>query len=83
VATNEKGAPRRPTIAWRDDVVIWQSLACRGSDREDVFDCYPVLAQERLAWHTGRLCDALEKSAYPSEPAILIGADGEISRNPS
>jgi CRISPR-associated endonuclease/helicase Cas3 len=75
---DEKGAPPETYIAWRDDVRDLAKPGVPGSDREDVFDCYPVLAQERLAWHTGRLCDALEKSAYPSEPAILIGADGEI-----
>jgi CRISPR-associated endonuclease/helicase Cas3 len=48
------------------------------SDLEKVFDCYPVLAHERLKQYTDTLCDALKESVYADKLAILIAADGEV-----
>src|SRR5262249_48745118 len=67
-------------VAWRNDT---EDLAnphhgISPSDLEDVFDCFPVLAHERLKQYTETLCDALKKSAYLDKSAILVAADGEL-----
>jgi CRISPR-associated endonuclease/helicase Cas3 len=66
-------------VVWRKDV---EELAdprsgVPSSDIDKVFDCYPVLARERLKQYTDTLCNALKESAYLGKLAVLITADGE------
>ena len=75
---DEEAAPPETYVAWRDDVEDLANPGVSPRDRDEVFDCYPVIAQERLKQYTRALCDALEHSSYLSRPAILIAADGEV-----
>lgn len=75
---DEKGAPAETYVAWREDVTDLANSSVSARDREEVIDCYPVLAQERLKQYTETVCEALKKSSYLSERVILIAADGEI-----
>lgn len=84
---DEKGSPPETYVAWREDVADLVGASER--DREEVFDCYPILARERLKQYTGRvtsadfkqpwgLCDELAESAHLGSPALLIAVDGEV-----
>jgi len=75
---DEEVSPPETYVAWREDA---EDLASRGvaqSDREEVFDCYPVIAQERLKAYTNSLPEELEAGGYLAQSAILIGTDGEV-----
>ena len=75
---DEQSAPPETCVAWREDVRDLASPSISQRDREEVFDCYPVLAQERLKQYTDKLCEDLQEPTYTGEPAILISADGEV-----
>jgi len=75
---DEEGTPPETYIAWREDVADLASSAVTARDREEVLECYPVLAQERLKSYTGELCKALKGSSYLAKKVIVIAADGEI-----
>jgi len=75
---DEDAAPPETYVAWREDVPDLANSGVSARDRDEVFDCYPVIAQERLKQYTKELCEALGRSAYLEQPAILIAADGEI-----
>jgi CRISPR-associated endonuclease/helicase Cas3 len=77
---DEEGSPPETYVAWRKDVgeLADPRSGVPQSDLEKVFDCYPVLAHERLKQYTGALCDALKESMYADRLAILITADGEV-----
>lgn len=75
---DEETSPPETYIAWRKDVEDLASAGVALADLEEVFDCYPVISQERLKAYTNGLPDALESGGYRDRPAILIGADGEI-----
>jgi CRISPR-associated endonuclease/helicase Cas3 len=77
---DEEDSPPETFVAWRRDI---KDLAdprndVPVNDLEDVFDCYPVLAHERLKQYTETLCEALKKSTYLDKPAILVAADGDV-----
>jgi CRISPR-associated endonuclease/helicase Cas3 len=74
----EEAAPPETHVAWRDDVADLAGNSISPTDLEDVFDCFPVLAHERLKQYTRKLCDDLREPGYKNSPAILISADGEI-----
>jgi CRISPR-associated endonuclease/helicase Cas3 len=75
---DEKAAPPETYVAWREDVADLANPGVSQRDRDEVFECFPVIAQERLKQTTGRLCDSLQESNFLTKSAILIGADGEI-----
>jgi CRISPR-associated endonuclease/helicase Cas3 len=72
---DEKDRPET-YVAWREDVPDLVGVSKR--DLEEVFDCYPVLAQERLKQPTFVLSKALGGPSYADRPALLIAADGEV-----
>jgi CRISPR-associated endonuclease/helicase Cas3 len=75
---DEESAPPETYVAWREDIRDLADAGISESDREEVFACYPVLAQERLKQYTDQLCEDLGRTSYAGEPAVLISADGEI-----
>ena len=75
---DEESAPPETHVAWREDVADLADARVSERDLEEVFDCYPVIAQERLKQYTGTLCKKLKESSYLGSPAILVAADGEI-----
>jgi len=75
---DEEGSPPETYVAWREDVRDLANPGVSAADREDVFECYPVVAQERLKQYTRELREALAEPGYRSEAAILISADGEV-----
>ncbi len=75
---DEASAPPETYVAWREDIDDLANPSVSPRDHEEVFDCYPVLAQERLKQYTHYLRDALRKSGYLRTRAILIASDGEI-----
>lgn len=74
---DEQAAPET-WVAWREDVADLAGPGVSQSDREEAFDCYPVLAHERLKQYTEELRKALNPPHWRAKPAILIAADGEI-----
>ncbi len=70
---DEEASPPETYVAWREDV---EDLT-DSEDIEEVLDCYPVLAQERLKQYSETLCKELEKSSFTASRAILVTASGE------
>jgi CRISPR-associated endonuclease/helicase Cas3 len=75
---DDESVPPETYVAWREDVADLADPGVSPRDREEVFDCYRVIAQERLKQYTEKLCNDLEESNCLGKPAILIGADGEV-----
>jgi len=75
---DQEGSPPETCVAWREDVDDLASDRVSQTDREEVFECYRVLAKERLKQYTAALRERLEESSYLGRRAILIAADGEI-----
>jgi CRISPR-associated endonuclease/helicase Cas3 len=71
---DEEASPPETYVAWREDVVDLTDP----EDIEEVLDCFPVLAQERLKQYSKKLCDDLKKSPFTGSRAILITASGEV-----
>lgn len=70
---DEEASPPETYVAWREDV---EDLI-DPEDIENVLDCFPVLAQERLKQYSETLCKELEKSSFTASRAILVTASGE------
>lgn len=73
---DEEGSPPETYVAWRDEVEELAGVPT--SDLEEILDCHPVLAHERLKQYTRELCDTLKKSSYIGKLAMLVAADGEV-----
>ena len=71
---DEEASPPETYVAWRDDIADLTDP----EDIEEVLDCFPVLAQERLKQYSKKLCNDLEKSIFTGSMAILIAASGEV-----
>ncbi|MBI3207803.1 MAG: type I-U CRISPR-associated helicase/endonuclease Cas3 [Candidatus Solibacter usitatus] len=71
---DEEASPPETYVAWREDVLDLTDP----EDIEEVLDCFPVVAQERLKQYSRELCNDLEKSPFTGNKAILIAANGEI-----
>ncbi len=72
-----ENAPPETYVAWREDVEDLARPGISQSDLEEVFECYPVLAHERLRQYTDELWKALRRPDFLDRSAILLSADGE------
>ncbi len=77
---DEETSPPETYVAWREDIVDLAKPGIARSDLEEVFERYPVIAQERLKAYSRGLLDSLKSSEYLDRLAILLGSDGEIYR---
>jgi CRISPR-associated endonuclease/helicase Cas3 len=74
----EEGSPPETYVIWREDTDDLASEAVSDADRDEVFDCYRPLAQERLKANADQLYQELEQSAYHKRAALLIANDSSI-----
>jgi len=75
---DEDVSPPETYVAWREDIGDLTKAGISAKDLEEVFERYPVIAQERLKAYSRRLRDSLQASEYLDRVAVLLGADGEI-----
>ena len=72
---DEEGSPPETYVAWREDVPDLFRASPR--DLEEVFECYPILARERLRQYTPVLCRQLDQARLHGAHAVVITSDGE------
>jgi CRISPR-associated endonuclease/helicase Cas3 len=75
---DEEASPPETYVAWREDIADLAEPGIAKGDLEEVFERYPVIAQERLKVYSHRLRDDLRASKYLDRLVIMIGSDGEV-----
>jgi len=74
----DEASPAETVVAWRSDVEELVEFQVPIEDIEEVFECFPIRAHERLRWNTEALITELKQSKHTERAAILVTADGEI-----
>ncbi|MGI9070228.1 MAG: type I-G CRISPR-associated helicase/endonuclease Cas3g [Bryobacteraceae bacterium] len=75
---DDEDEPPETYVAWREDVKDLAHEHVPDSDREEVFDVFPVLAHEKLKQYTYQLGKDLQNSEHGPTRAILLAADGTV-----